>query len=283
VPDTKNLEKLMGWVQACVVHPKYVTEATQSDAAKKYLDVAPDRIGDIILPSKTLSPAERLAVYAGMYPMRMRDALRVDYPVVKHFVGDEGWANLIDRYIEVHYSVHPNLNQLGRALPEYIRSQDDIKQRAFLSELATLEQNMVQVFDEEESPQASVEDLADLPPEKWAQAVFHPVKAFRLCTFNYPVNAILQAVKEERTPPPIKKAQTYTAVYRKNFTVWRMGLNRTQYRILKLLTEGKTVLEVLAKAAKGDSDVANLAQQLRGWFREWFEEGWFSRIEIREG
>lgn len=280
MPDSMDLEKLMGWVQACVVHPKYVTEATQSAAAKKYLDVAPDRIGDVILPSKTLTAAERLAIYAGMYPLRMRDALRVDYPVLKHFVGDEGWANLVDRYVEDHYSIHPNLNQLGRQLPEFIAAQKDIGQRAFLAEMAALEQAMVQVFDEEESPQASVDDLADLPPEKWADAVFHPVRAFRLQAFNYPVNAILQAVKEERETPAIKKSQTYVAVYRKNYTVWRMGLTRVQYRIVKLLTEGKTVLEVLSKAAKGDSDVATLAAQLRVWFKEWFQEGWFSRIEV---
>lgn len=280
MPDSMNLEKLMGWVQACVVHPKYVTEATQSAGAKKYLDVAPDRIGDVILPSRTLSAAERLAIYASMYPLRMRDALKVDYPVVKHFVGDEGWANLIDRYIEGHYSVHPNLNQLGRQLPEFIDAQKDVGQRAFLAEMAALEQAMVQVFDEEESPLASVEQLADLPPEKWADAVFRPVKALRLRAFSYPVNAILQAVKEERETPAIKKSQTYVAVYRKNYSVWRMGLTRVQYRIIKLLTEGKTVLEVLSKAAKGDSDVATLAAQLRVWFKEWFQEGWFSRIEV---
>lgn len=278
------LSTLMKWVQAVVVHPHCVETAVQDESVRAHLDLTPERVGEVILPSKTLEPMQRIGVYGNMYPLRMRDALRTDFPVVHRVLGDDGWAGLVDGYVIENYSRHPNLNQLGRKLPAYLRTRKDLAQSAFLAELCELEQAMVEVFDSPESPQANVAELAELPPERWATAKFHPVSAFRLCAFQYPVNAYLQAVKDERDPPRVKKSQTYTAVYRKNYVVWRMGLTRPQYRILKLLSEGNTVLDALVKATKGGgSDVAGSAQQLRIWFQEWFQEGWFSQIELAAG
>jgi len=275
------LETLMNWVQAVVVHPHCVDSAVSDDAVRKFMDLTPERIGEVIVPSKTLTPGERIGIYGGMYPMRMRDALGTDFPVLRKALGDDGWAELVDAYIVDHYSVHPNLNQLGRAIPEFVRASKSLKQAAFLSELAELEQAMVEVFDANESPKADVSALLDLQPAQWSSAVFRTVDAFRLCAFQYPVNGYLQAAKEEKELPAMKRGQTYVAVYRKNYVVWRMNLSRTQYRILKLLAEGKTVFEALLKGSKGGgSDVAGMAQQLRGWFKDWFEEGWFSRIDL---
>lgn len=275
------LETLMRWVQAVVVHPHRVETAVDDEAIRAILDIPEERVGEVILPSRTLPPASRLAVYANMYPIRMRDALATDFPVVKSAIGEDAWNQLIGGYIVDHYSRHPNLNQLGKHLPAYVRTQKSLPHSGFVAEMAELEQAMVEVFDAAESTQASVKELGELPPEKWATAKFYPIDAFRLCAFSYPVNAYLQATKEGRETPRIKKAQTYTAVYRKNFSVWRMGLTRSQYRLLKLFGEGHSVIEALFKATKGGgSDVAGTAQQLRGWFQEWFGEGWFSRIEI---
>ena len=276
------LETLMNWVQALVVHPHCVDTALDDDAVKKIIDIAPERINELVLPSKTLTPSERLGIYAGMYPMRMRDALATDFPCVKKALGDDGWGELVDAYIVDHYSVHPNLNQLGRGLPAFIREQKQLKQATFLAELAELEQAMVEVFDAPESAQADVNALLDLRPDQWSSAVFHSVAAFRLCAFQYPVNGYLQCVKTDQEPPSVKRGQTYVAVYRKSYVTWRMNLTRPQYRILKLLTEGKTVFDALLKGSKGGgSDVAGLAQQLTAWFKDWFEEGWFSSIELK--
>lgn len=276
-----QLETLMKWVQAMVVHPHRVQTAVDDPAIRSILDLDEAQVAQVILPSKTLQPIERLAVYANMYPLRMRDALATDFPVVKRALGEDGWNDLIDGYIVLHFSRHPNLNQLGRHLPAYIKGRKDLSNAGFLAELAELEQAMVEVFDAPETQPASVTELAELPPEQWAGAKFHPIAAFRLGAYSYPVNAYLQATKEDRDPPRMKKAQTYTAVYRKNFTVWRMNLTRPQYRIVKLFLEGHTVIDALEKASKG-SDLAGSAQQLRAWFQDWFAEGWFGRIELAQ-
>jgi hypothetical protein len=284
MPETvrPKLPDLLEWLQAILVDPDGVEAGIRSPEARRHVDITPERAGEIILPSATLSPLERIGVYAEMYPTRMRDALSTDFPAVKHFLGDGGWKRLIADYVLAHPSRHQNLNQLGRHLPRFIRTARSMPDQSFLADLAELEQAMVEVFDAAESPLADVKDLVDLAPEQWASAFFRPIRAFRVCTFNYPVNAYLQAVKDERETPPIRRAQTYVAVYRKKYSVWRMQLTRIQYRVVKLLVEGKTVAEALYKGAKGGgTDVAGLAVQLRSWFREWLEDGWFTAIEIR--
>ena len=90
------LETLMRWVQAVVVHPHCVSTAVQDDAVRAHLDRTPERVGEVILPSKTLDPMQRIGVYGNMYPLRMRDALKTDFPTVHHILGDDGWASLVD-------------------------------------------------------------------------------------------------------------------------------------------------------------------------------------------
>ena len=42
-----------------------------------------------MLPSQTLTSAERLDIYRDMYLLRMEEALAIDYPGLKHFLGEE--------------------------------------------------------------------------------------------------------------------------------------------------------------------------------------------------
>ena len=69
----------------------------------------------MILPSKTLTPVERVGVYQGMYLLRMIEALEGDYPAVAHFLGDEEFAELVTRYVAAHPSTSYTFNRLGDA------------------------------------------------------------------------------------------------------------------------------------------------------------------------
>ena len=70
----------------------------------KALRFKPARIESVLLPSKTLSAAQRIAIYQEMYPMRMRDALAADYPGIEHFLGHRFW-NFVAAYAKVHPSM----------------------------------------------------------------------------------------------------------------------------------------------------------------------------------
>lgn len=260
-----SLEALQRWVQGQIVGP---------GGAK------PEEIEAHIVPSSTLTAAERLEIYAGMFPLRMREAVGSDYPGVKHFLGGAVFREVVDGYVEKFPSRHPNLNQLGKHLPKYLGTRNDLPQRGFLVELAALELAVTEVFDEEESPILDASGFESLAPEDWARAVFVPVRAARILAFEHSVNGWYQAMKEEKDLPPVQKKPTYLVAYRKAYRVWRMGLARDEYRVLRLLFEGKPVLTALEKGARS-TDEATLARELRGWFQKWIEEGLFARVELK--
>ena len=82
------LDRLQRWMQAVVVHPGDVETALQSPSARR--EIARADVDAVILPSRTLTPAERVGVYHDMYLLRMEEALATDYPGLEHFLGDAG-------------------------------------------------------------------------------------------------------------------------------------------------------------------------------------------------
>src|SRR5262245_32289965 len=96
------LPSLQRWMQAVVAHPGRVEEAVADPAAAA--ELAPAGIEELILPSRSLTPVERVGIYHGMYLLRMEEALATDYPALKHFLGDEAFRALVRGYVQAHPS-----------------------------------------------------------------------------------------------------------------------------------------------------------------------------------
>ena len=80
-----ELGRLQRWMQEVIVHPGTVEQAIASPAAVSM--VPAERVGEVVLPSHTMDPTERVGVYHGMYLMRMEEALSTDYPVIRYHLG----------------------------------------------------------------------------------------------------------------------------------------------------------------------------------------------------
>jgi hypothetical protein len=262
-------------MQAVIVHPGTVDDAVETPAARRELD--PARINRVILPSRTLTPVERMGVYHGMYLLRMIEALEGDYPAVAHFLGADAFADLVTRYVQVHPSVSYTFNRLGNALPSFIRASKGIHRRGFVADLARLELAVTEVFDAPQSPAWPAEQVARVPEDAWESVVLEPIAAFRLAEFAYPVNAYLQSVKDgDHAHPEVRRAESYVAVYRKNYEVWRLDLSKPAYRFLRSLTKGRPFGKAVAEAAR--SHQGNAGEQLFRWMRDWVAEGMFQGI-----
>ena len=164
-PEQPDLANLQRWMQEVVVHQGTIDEAVASAAAES--ENPAFRLGEVILPSHSLSPAERVGVYHGMYLMRMEETLAADYPVIKHFLGAESFDELVRDYVTRYPSRSYTLNRLGDDLPRFLDDRPDWSQGGFLADLARLELAMTEVFDELQSPVLSGEDLPfvqDLDP-----------------------------------------------------------------------------------------------------------------------
>src|SRR5260221_536979 len=113
-----SLPRMQRWMQEVVVHPGEIAEAVASPSARKALGRA--AIEDVILPSRTLGPADRVGIYQGMYLMRMEEALESDYSALKHLLGGRAFSALVRDYVAAHPSVTYTLNRLGDHFPDFV-------------------------------------------------------------------------------------------------------------------------------------------------------------------
>lgn len=262
-------------MQAVIEQPGEPEDAVAAPASREELD--PEEIGRVILPSKTLTSVERVGVYQGMYLLRMVEALENDYPALAHFLGQDAFADLVTRYVAAHPSRSYTLNRLGEALPEFIRTTRGVKKKAFAADLARLERAVTEVFDAERSPEWPAGEIEKLPQGAWPGAVFVPIAAFRVLAFSYPVNAYFQSVKDENHDhPDIGRKPTWVAVWRKNYEVWRLNLNKDGYEFLHALAGGRPfgkAVEAATRRLQG-----NAGDQLFRWLRDWVAEGMFQGV-----
>jgi hypothetical protein len=273
------LERLQRWMQAVVVHPGETHEAIASPDA--LAEVGAEHVGDVILPSRTLTPTERVGIYQEMYPLRMLEALESDYPALAHFLGHEGFHAFVVGYVQVHPSRHHSLNRLGDHVPEYVRTAPHIKSRAFCHDLARLELAVNQVFDAPETAPLSEAEIAAVPAEAWERARLTPITPFRLLAFDSPVNAYVQSVRDENHDhPKARRKQTWVAVSRRNYGVYRLELGRPAHDLLQDLVGGMRLGEAVLLALRRGGARAPREAQLFGWFREWMAGGIFRSVEI---
>ncbi len=268
------------WFQAVVVHPGTAREAVASTEASRELQ--PEAIGEVIRPSRTLQPVERVGIYHGMYLLRMRDALLGDYPGLEHFLGEGGFARLVGAYVQVHPSLSHTLNRLGDHLPEFIAQHSDLPRREFCAELARLERAVSEVFDAPHAPPLSEAAIAGVAPAAWENARLRPIQAFRLLALRYPVNSYLQSVRDEdhdHHPKPRLKAE-WVAVYRRDYAVYRLELTKTAHDLLTDLGSGERLGDAIAAALRRPGRPKPSPDDLFRWFREWVAGGMFGAVQL---
>jgi hypothetical protein len=273
------LPSLQRWMQNVIAHPGAVEDAVASGAART--DVAVSSLPDVLLPSRSLSPTERIGIYHGMYLLRMMEALENDFPALQHFLGDDGFRELVRGYVEAYPSRSFSLNHLGDHMPEYVRQTSGIRRQDFCFDLARLELALSHVFDAPETAPLTEAQIAAVPPDAWEAARLETVAAFRLLDFRYPVNAYLQTVRDDdHDHPKARLKDTYVAVYRRDYAVYRLELSRAARDLLADLAAGKPLGEALAAAIGRGSRRAPQPSELFRWFREWVSGGVFRSVTV---
>jgi hypothetical protein len=264
-------------MQAVIETAGDAEEAVRSLEAAKI--VPPERVGDVVTPSKTLTPVERVGVYQGMYLLRMIEALEGDYPAVAHFLGHHQFQHVVEDYAAAHPSSHWSFNPFGRHLPEFVHRSRHVRRKAFVHDLARLELAVTEVFDAAQSPRLTPEEVAKVPESAWPSARLVPIDAFRLLSLGHNANAYLQSVKRGgEDHPEIRRRDTWVVVWRKNYEVWRLDLDRPAFELLSALARGKPFGRAVAASARRLQGKAG--DRLFRWLRDWVAEGMFQRVDL---
>ena len=273
-PDSlPRLPSIQRWMQAVILTPGDCEEALASEAATGEIPL--DQACGVILPSRTLQPNERLDIYRDMYEARLIDALGVDYPGLADLLGEELFQELLRLYVRNHPSRSYTLNDLGDQLPEFLRELEGLPRAAFAYDLARLELAYSKVFDAAETPPLTQEAISAVPADAWDKACLAPVAAFQLIAMRYPAHLYLQALREETLPPPIRRKDTWLAVFRRDYSLQSLPLTRPAYEVLSALAAGSNLGDAILA---GKMNTPTRHRQLTALFRTWTGEGLFQAI-----
>ena len=80
------LETVEAWMQEVLSHPDGVDAGLSSPGASAL--IPPEQADAVVRTAGPLTVADRLGIYAGMYPLRMQEALEADYPALAWLMGD---------------------------------------------------------------------------------------------------------------------------------------------------------------------------------------------------
>jgi hypothetical protein len=267
---------LQSWMQSVIVHRGPIDVALAGPEAAALLP--PERLGEVLLPSATLAAGERIAIYNGMYLLRMAEALESDYPALAHFFGETRWPALVRDYVFAHPSRSYTLNVLGRSLADWLGAAPGVPRRSFCRDLARLEWAVTEAFDAPETPRLTTTELEAVPPEAWDELRLVPSAALRLVELRWNANQWLDSTKDDQHDhPKPRRRDAWVAVFRQSYAVYRRELSRPAFRLLSDLASGLPVGEALATAARRGG--APGPEALSRWFQEWASDGLFTRLE----
>jgi hypothetical protein len=264
-PDLAALQRGM---LSVVVHPGTVHEALRAAPP------CPEGRGRI-LPSATLRPEERLAIYHDMYLLRLEEALAADYPALASVLGDTFRA-LVRDYVGAHPSRSPTLARLGDALPAFLSGWQGVRRppARWHVELARFERALARAEEAPDAAPLGSEATAAVPADAWATARLVPGPAVALLSFRHQVTSVYRRWSRDEAAGTPPRRVTHVVVFRDGDDVRFVELSRTARDLLGALVDGAALGDALVRARCLEHP------EVSRWLERWVASGVFTAIVI---
>ena len=249
-PDFKqNLAEEQGRMQKAIIQGK------EFDSRPEMWIVAKDKF----------SPRKQLDVYVNAYSARLFDVTAEDYPVLRHYLGDDEFDSVITSFVDSVASDHFNIARYALKLPAFLAAERPKDKFAY--ELCLLETALSDLIDAPDTDALTFDQLSSLTPESLMNMRLFPRAALRLFAFAFDVESYYRAVKEEDNSPPPALAACYLAVFRHEDVVWRMRLEEDEFNLLEGIFGGLNVGDAL------ETLPPNYAEKVSSYFARWMLNG----------
>ena len=169
--------------------------------------------------SGEVSAENRLNIYAQAIHLRFLEVLGQDYPGVYGLAGDDQFRSLGLAYVAAHPSHHPSIRWFGSHLSSFLRSTAPWRNHPVLGEMARFEWAKGELLDAADSPVIGVEDIATIPPDRWAGIRPRLKPAVRRLSLQWNVPALWKAIDEGDAPPPPTRLERAV-----DWLLWREGI-----------------------------------------------------------
>lgn len=276
-PAPESLDTLERWMQSVVMHPAGAEAGVRSKPARTLLPQAAHELERVVLPSKALSSAERLDIYAHMYYARLLEILVAEYPVTRQILGPGAFTRACRQFIKRNPSRHRMLNRLSEKFPAFLARHLAPGNRGGLAtDVARIERAMEEVFDAPRSEPMTAEEFAAIGADDWQRVTLRVNPALVMLKLRYPANDYMNASRRGGKPRIPRPRATFAIVYRRGFQVFRRDQEPEQFRLLAALVAGRVLAQAVRSSIGGRSGNADrLASRLGTWFREWAAAGLF--------
>lgn len=266
-----DLAQLQPRYVANIVTPLEESQSHMQDAILQGADFDSNP-EDWIRTKEQFAARDQLAVYINAYRYRLYDVTAEDYTVLKHYLGDSAFHQLIWDFVNKIESTHFNIGRYAAQLPAFL-AQHSVRDEV-ACELATLENAISQLGDSKETLPLTPAHLEGMTAESLMDSSLTPRTALQLFAFEYPVNSYYLAVSEQTPLPPLTPLKSFVAVFRHEDIVWRMELGNHEYQLLHKLFSGIPIgkaLELLQ--SEYDLPEDELSTHLSEWFSRWMRNG----------
>lgn len=225
-------------------------------------------------PAKWVRSPYALSSHRKGHQRRRSDVLAMIFPAVAHALGEDRYQELARDYIGAHRSDYAQVADLAVGFPEFLRLDvGSLTHRKFIVELASLEYAIHKTT--HAAPHNGRSAAGHLAPGRnLDQLRINFNEGTRLLHFDYQVNEYRAAVEQmlreqadEFVAAPGKTRANWLALYHRDGIANRVAVSREQFDLLRALSRGRTIADLMRYADADNDDQINL------WISRWLTEG----------
>jgi len=222
---------------------------------------------------------ERLSVYAGGYPARIKEALLEAFPATRKILGERQFSERAVLFSKSRTFEHYNLNRVAEYFPAFIRTEKALPALPFLGDLAELELAAHRSFHADVNPPVTAEQFMELSGSVDPAKLTFKFQEHLFCVCSaWPIIDLWNARKTpvDKINIRIEKNPQSALVYRSGHQVLCLSLETRQSEFLLDLMAGLPLLRALEKLEDSDD-----AFSLRQWFSDWMNYQLITGFEIK--
>ena len=175
-------------------------------------------VDHLIVETRHISRATRLHIYVNAYRARFVEALTADYRVLRKYIGDDEFEQLIHAYIAKHPSRYFSFRHVGGELENFLQTTAPYNEHLDLIELARFEWALCHAFDAANAKPIPHDYLAQLNAQQWPTLRLGFTASLRCIDLQENTVELWKALNEDRAPEQAlpQPAQTWL--------IWRKEL-----------------------------------------------------------
>lgn len=255
--------------------PIFGDSRARSELPPRDGDVSADFVrtaDELITPSATLAPVERLELYHRQYWYRLLDSIAEDFPGLRRLLGDEPFWRLLEIYLETEPPRSFTLRHLGAGLAAFILRRPELAAHpVHAEELARLEYALCQAFEAGERD--------PVPPGEVGRARLALQPHVRLLELRTAADTFWRRANEGRAtgrvPPATPRASRFIVVSREAHALRVERLPKAAFAILRAIAETRSLDLAIGRVAATRGLLRRRdAARVSEWFRTWVGRGW---------